>query len=571
VRRFALVLSLALVAASAPIVSTAASAAPPNAGAPAAAEPAAVPDQLLVGYDIGASAAERADARGQAGARRLEDVVRGAVDRRAVELVALPSGADRNAAIRRFEQNPSVAYAEPNWIVTHQATSDDPKYLDGSLWGMYGDLTSPANGFGSQAGEAWAAGNTGSDSVVVGVIDEGIDINHPDLADNIWVNPYDPMDGKDNDGNGYVDDTNGWDFHGGNRTVYDGGTGDKHGTHVAGTIAGIGGNGKGVAGVAWDATLISAKFLGPNGGSTANAIKAVDYLTDIKTRHKINVVASNNSWGGGGFSQGLLDAIRRANAQDILFVAAAGNDSADNDATVRYPSGYASDNIIAVASIDSTGTLSSFSNYGKESVDLGAPGRDIVSTLPGDTYGSYNGTSMATPHVTGGVVLAAAAGTSGAAHLKNAILTKVALTNSLAGKTLTGGRLNVSGFGPAIAPTNTALVAVDDSYKTTQGQTLTVDAPGVLGNDTEPEKETLTASDVNGPSNGALTLNPEGGFVYTPNPDFSGTDSFKYVADDGKLGSNAATVTITVTATKTKGGGGDKGGGKPTNRGNSTK
>jgi subtilisin family serine protease len=451
-----------------------------------------------------------------------------------------------------------VAY-EPNWIVTHQAEANDPYYTGGNLWGTYGNATSPANQYGSQAGEAWAAGNTGSPDVVVGVIDEGIDISHPDLANNIWVNPGEVAGNRvDDDKNGFVDDVNGWDFASNNASVYDG-TGDDHGTHVAGTIAGIGGNGRGVAGMAWNATLIPVKFLGANGGTTANAIKAVDYLTDLKTRHDIDLVASNNSWGGGGFTQSLKDAIGRADSAGILFVAAAGNDSADNDATVRYPSGYKVANIIAVASIDKAGALSSFSNYGATTVDLGAPGSGIYSTLPGGAYGSYNGTSMATPHVTGGVVLAAAAGTSGAANLKNAILETVVPTPSLSGKTVKGGRLDVSRFGAAIAPvTNTAPVAVDDGYKTTQGTTLTVEAPGVLGNDSDAEGDGMTATVVT-PANGTVTLEPTGRFVYTPNNTFTGTDSFTYKAHDGELYSAPATVTITVTKAK--------GGGKPARSG----
>jgi subtilisin family serine protease len=320
---------------------------------------------------------------------------------------------------------------------------------------MYGDATSPANQFGSQAGEAWAAGHTGSSDVYVGIIDEGFMYDHVDLAENAWTNPFDPVDGVDNDGNGYVDDLRGWDFDGRNNTTYDG-TQDDHGTHVAGTIGAAGGNGAGVAGVAWNVKIITAKFLGRRGGTTANAIKAVDYITDLKTRHGLNIVATNNSWGGGGFSQSLKEAIDRADAANILFVAAAGNGGFDgvgdnNDTTPAYPSNYASANIIAVASITSSGAKSSFSNYGATSVDIGAPGSGIYSTLPGkngaSAYGSYSGTSMATPHVTGGAALYAAThpGAS-AATVKAAILNSSVPTSSLTGRCVTGGRLNVSGF-----------------------------------------------------------------------------------------------------------------------------
>jgi subtilisin family serine protease len=276
---------------------------------------------------------------------------------------------------------------------------------------------------------------------------------HEDLAANAGTNPGEIAgNGKDDDGNGYVDDVYGWDFDGNNNTVFDG-TSDDHGTHVAGTIGGVGSNGKGVAGVCWSVKLLNAKFLGKRGGTTANAIKAVDYFTNLKTRHGLNLVATNNSWGGGGYSKALFEAIERANTAGILFVAAAGNSSVDNDATPHYPSSYANDNIIAVASITKDGALSSFSNYGATNVDLGAPGSGIWSTVPKSVkgvltsgYASYSGTSMATPHVTGAVALYAALhpGTS-AAGIKAEIL-KGTVTESLNGKTLTGDRLNVSGF-----------------------------------------------------------------------------------------------------------------------------
>ena len=342
-----------------------------------------------------------------------------------------------------------VEYAEPNFIYTHDATTSDTYYTNGSLWGMYGDATTPANQFGSQAGEAWAAGHTGLASVFVGVIDEGIQFTHPDLDGQVWTNPYDKADGVDNDGNGYVDDTHGWDFAGNNNTIYDGGKRgslDDHGTHVSGTI-GAKNNGTGVVGVNWNITIVSAKFLGNTGGTTANAIKAIDYLTDLKTRHRVNMVASNNSWGGGGFSQALKDAIDRADVNNILFVAAAGNNGSNNDVTANYPSNYTSPNIIAVAAISNTGALASFSNYGATNVDIGAPGVGINSTTAFNTYSSYSGTSMATPHVTGGVALYAAYHPgSTAATIKSAVMASAVPTTSLSGKSVTGGRLNVSGF-----------------------------------------------------------------------------------------------------------------------------
>ena len=434
------------------------------AGAQAPDAPDAVGNQVLVQFSADSTPAERAAARGRIRAEREEVVV--AAARRSdgkgdLELLRLPPGLAVADAVRGLNGDAAVEFAEPNWIYQHGATSNDPYYTNGSLWGMYGDATSPVNAFGSQAGEAWAAGNTGQGSVYVGIIDEGVMRAHADLTVNVFVNPFDPVDGIDNDGNGYVDDIHGWDFDGNNNSTYDGSQ-DDHGTHVAGTIGAVGGNGAGVAGVNWQVTMIPAKFLGRRGGTLANAIKAVDYVTDLKTRHGLHIVATNNSWGGGGFSQGLLDAINRGGNNDILFVAAAGNGGSDgvgdnNDTTASYPSNYQCttngtyDCVIAVAAITSGGAKSVFSNYGAATVDLGAPGSAIYSTLPskknGSTYGSYSGTSMATPHVTGGAALYAASHLSAtAAEIKAAILSSAVPTASLAGKTVTGGRLNVGGF-----------------------------------------------------------------------------------------------------------------------------
>ena len=408
-----------------------------------------VPNQVLVQFRPGVTEEAKDSIRNRIHAQNDEVVV--AQDRRKdmkgdLELWNLPPGFEIAHAVRDLQQQPAIEFVEPNWIYQHHATSNDPYFTDGSLWGMYGDGTSPSNPFGSQAGEAWAS-RTDCTDVYVGIIDEGLMYFHEDLAGNVWTNPFDPVDGVDNDGNGYIDDTNGWDFAGGNNSVYDGAV-DDHGTHVSGTVAAKGGNGTGVAGVCWNGVkLISAKFLGRAGGTTADAIRAVDYITDLKTRHGLNVVATNNSWGGGGYSEGLVDAIERANTANILFIAAAGNAGANIDVTPSYPAGYPNSNIIAVAAIDSTGNLASWSNYGSTSVDIGAPGVGIWSTVPKkrtqSSYSSYSGTSMATPHVTGAAALYAAAHPgSTAAQIKAAILSAAIGTPSLTGKTVTGGRLN---------------------------------------------------------------------------------------------------------------------------------
>jgi subtilisin family serine protease len=357
-------------------------------------------------------------------------------------------------AIELIKDLKGVEYAEPNWIYNHFAVSNDTYFSNSSLWGMYGSTTSPSNQFGSQAATAWANNKLGSATVYIGIIDEGYMYAHEDLAANAGKNPGEiDANGIDDDGNGLVDDVYGWDFAGNNNTVFDG-VDDDHGTHVAGTIGAVGGNGKGVAGVVWNVKMINAKFLSGTGGTLANAIKAIDYFTDLKTKHGLNIVATNNSWGGGGFSQGLQDAIERANTAGILFIAAAGNSGTNNDTTPSYPASYPNENVIAVASITSTGALSSFSQIGATSVDIGAPGSGIWSTVPArskgkfiSSYASYNGTSMATPHVSGAAALYASLNPGAtAAQIKAALLNSATPTSSLSGKCATGGRLNVSGF-----------------------------------------------------------------------------------------------------------------------------
>ena len=381
------------------------------------------------------------------------------------------------------------------------AISNDSVYTSGNLWGMYGDTTPVANSYGSQAGEAWAAGYTGTSSTIVGVIDSGIDYRHPDLYLNVWLNQSEiptalrsvlrdiNSDGLitfrdlndvsnvsyvsdinsngridagdllndsrwenriDENANGLTDDLIGWDFVNNDNDPFDG---NGHGTHVSGTIGGIGGNGIGVAGVNWNVQIVALKFLSDSGsGSTANAVKSVDYFTWAAAHASVgeNYVATNNSWGGGGYSQAMNNALVRSAQQDVLFIAAAGNNSSNNDTTANYTSNYSTavsagyESVVAVASLARDGALSSFSNYGGSKVDLAAPGSQIFSTLPEGAYGTYSGTSMAAPHVTGAVALYASAHPNAtASQINSALLSSVALTPSLTGITATGGRLDV--------------------------------------------------------------------------------------------------------------------------------
>jgi len=245
-------------------------------------------------------------------------------------------------------------------------------------------------------------------TVVVAIIDSGIDTTHEDLKDVLWVNPKEiPGNGIDDDGNGFVDDVNGWNFYDGtNKTFKDNGE-DFHGTHVAGSIGAVGNNGRGVTGVAWHVKIMSLKFLGGSQGkgSTSNAVRGINYAIDMRNRG-VSVRVINASWGGGSDSQALRQAIADANNAGILFVCAAGNDGNNIDSFPDFPASYAPDfpNAISVAAVDASGGLASFSNVGHRSVSLAAPGVFIYSTVPG-SYGQLSGTSMSTPYVSGIAVL----------------------------------------------------------------------------------------------------------------------------------------------------------------------
>lgn len=446
---------------------TAVTAKPARDDGPNKTPKAAVADELLVGFERGASASDRERVARKVATLDRDKVIRGG-GKAAVDLFELRRGSSASSAAATLERDAAVAYAEPNWRLSKAETSSDPYYGNGQLWGMYGDA-SPLrrNVYGSQAAEVWnstRAGRTGDKQVVVGVIDEGVMVGHPDLDANVWRNAGETAgNGVDDDGNGYVDDVNGWDFANNDNGVFDGNTSqytiDEHGTHVSGTI-GAESNGTGVVGVNWNVGIVSGKFLAPNGGTTADAIRAVDYMTGLKARG-VNVVATNNSWGGGGYSQGLHDAIIRAAKADILFVAAAGNEGRNNDRWASYPANYDTrrstttqsaaswDAVVSVAAINSGGGRPYWSNYGRTQVDLGAPGAGIQSTVPPDTggtaYWAFDGTSMAAPHVSGAAALYEAThpGATGA-QIRAAILNSAIRTSSLVDRTVTGGRLDAA-------------------------------------------------------------------------------------------------------------------------------
>ena len=409
-----------------------------------------VPGEVIVGLEESATQADLAALNRRTGAETEEDLPRSDVN-----LVDLPPELPVGEAVQRYEASPDVEYAEPNFLIFPTRTPDDTHFS--KLWG----LNNTGQTIGSQAGtadadvdapEAWDT-STGTPDTVVAVIDEGMDISHPDLRNNVWTNPGEiPGNNLDDDANGYVDDVHGYDFANDDASVYDpdpiSGKGDEHGTHVAGTIAAEGNNGTGVTGVNWQARIMALKFLGPDGGSTVDAVEAINYA--VRNGAKI----SNNSWGYvGSPSRSLKDAISRADDAGHLFVAAAGNGGADgigdnndrNSTKTNYPSSYDNANIIAVAATDNRDRLASFSNYGATTVDLAAPGVNIASTLPGNGYGYYSGTSMATPHVTGAAALLRSQNpTLDDAQIKSAILDSVDKKSSLSSKVLTGGRLNAA-------------------------------------------------------------------------------------------------------------------------------
>lgn len=445
-----------------------------------------IADRLLVAYKPGASPGEKAAARTAAGAESSSMLVKNAPN---VEAYKLKKGKSVAAALQALATDPDVMYAEPDYLIASANTPNDTEYVSNRMWNMYGDLTTPSFANGSQAGEAWVGGYTGSRQVHVVVIDQGTQDTHPDLAANMWVNTAETIDGVDNDGNGLIDDRNGWDFVNNDRTVYDTAT-EKHGTHVSGTIGAVGNNGVGVVGVNWAVTMIPIRALTTAGGTTTNAIKAIDYAIDLKVRKGLNIAAINASWTGGAFSQLLLDAINRAGDAGIVVVAAAGNSGANNDTTPVYPASYQCtkggarpwDCVISVAAITSAAALAGYSNYGANSVDLAAPGSDIRSTLPGNTYGLLSGTSMATPHVSGAIALCASMNPSlTAQQLRSIVVSSTFPVATLAGKTVRGGSLDLGAMRaqclPASPPATTTTTTLPATTTTTTQPAPTTTLP----------------------------------------------------------------------------------------------
>lgn len=353
------------------------------------------------------------------------------------DVVSLEANESVEDVVNKLSEDSNVEFVQPNYIYTTNDFSSEP--LSNYEWGMLNGgqniLSSTGiSGVDISLRDAWNI-TQGDSQVVVGVVDTGIDINHPDLKDRIWINP----DVKA-DENKYPNDINGWDFYNNDNNVFDSADGDDHGTHVAGIIA-ASLNNIGVAGVAPKVKIMPLKFMGPNGGTTYDAVRAIQYAESK------GVKILNLSFGGTDYDPALKDAIDKSGC---LVVAAAGNESLNNDVTPSYPASYKLNNIISVAAVDNKGNLASFSNYGPSTVDIAAPGVDILSTVPkssnirsySQAYAYYSGTSMAAPFVTGIAALLYSYGVRDPLIIKQDIIQSSKAISSLKGQIATGGMVD---------------------------------------------------------------------------------------------------------------------------------
>lgn len=401
-----------------------------------AAQPEAVPGEYVVKLkqNIQVQAAQKS-----ALSEKLGAYVKSIIPGQNIVVIKRPVFETQRSVLKTYAQLENVEVIEPNFIYRVNKMPNDP--MLGQLWGINNvgqkdkDNSVGVQGIDVGAIQAWDI-ETGSANTIVAVIDTGVDYTNADLAQNMWTNDLElnGTKGVDDDKNGVVDDIYGYN------AVKDSGDPKDdhgHGSHCSGTIGAKGNDGKGIVGVAWDTRIMAVKFLDENGsGTLENAIKAIDYAS------KMGAKILSNSWGGGGESQTLKEAIERSHQAGALFVAAAGNESNNNDKNPTFPASYQVPNVLAVAAIDNKGQIASFSNYGKSSVQVGAPGVNILSTTTAG-YEAWSGTSMATPHVSGIAALVASheSGLTGV-ELKNRIVTTARPIAGLRGKVRGAGLAN---------------------------------------------------------------------------------------------------------------------------------
>lgn len=497
------------------------------------------PSSVIVGFEPGVDPAIRIAVKNIAGVHG-DPIERWEILPDAEHLFV--PGRDAERVVEVLRRLPGVAYAELDRIVRTSNAPNDPSF--GLLWGLHNTGQTVNNdpgvaGADINALEAWSL-TTGSPNHVIAVIDSGFNYNHPDLAANAWVNPGEIAGNLvDDDGNGYVDDIRGWDFYSNDADPMDD---NGHGTHCAGTIGGVGSNGVGVTGVNWQCKIVGLKFLGSGGsGSTTGAVSAVNYLVGK------GIKVSNNSWGGGGFSQTLYDAINASRGIGHVFCAAAGNNNTNTDGTTYYPQGYALDNIISVAASDNNDQRASFSNYGASSVDLAAPGVNIYSsysnTPTGTGYAYLNGTSMATPHVTGVVALVQALHSDWTyTQVRSRILNTVRPVGAFSGITVTGGVLDAYAAVNDGAPVNAApavsISSPSNGSTFAQGATISFAASASDAEDGDLGASLAWSSSIDG------AIGSGASFSRTLS---TGTHTISASVTDSGGRAGAASVSITVT------------------------